>query len=395
MDSSGHSEPEGAPGHRRRALPQATDVIVVGAGFAGAATAEVLARAGVAHGLLLEQEPVAGTHASGRNAAIARQVEVDPLLGALAIRSVRRLRERRVDGRNVLDARGGLYLFQAGGEGRAAAAAAVLATHDEPFERMTAQTARRVFPVLDGLDFREAIFSPRDGVVDIYALLMDLLEGARRGGIELVTSCTVEGLLTDGGRVTGVRTAEGDVLAPVVVDASGAWAGRLGREDAPLPLSPLRRHLFVGDDPADRLHGAPVIWDIDAGYYVRHETGGMLLCPCDETSYPPGIPPVDFAATELLAEKLLQYAPSLAEVQIRRSWACIRSFAPDRRPLIGADPEIRGLFHVSGLGGFGMTTCLAVGELAADRILGRPTTWFDVATVDPSRCARSRSTAAI
>lgn len=348
-------------------LPSRTDVIVIGAGIAGASTAAALARLGAARGLILERESTPGTHASGRNAAIARQLEAAPELLTLSMEGVRQLRLRRVDGRPVLSETGGVYLYH-GDRGRAAAQWELMQARSLPAELLTAQEARERFPFLGGFEFDHAIYSPTDGVIDIHALLLDLLAEARRGGFTVVTDCAVDSLIMEEGAVCGVRTARGEVRADVVVDAGGAWAGRLGRESNPLPLRPLRRHLFVGGNPALPADGAPFVWDLDVSYYLRPEGDGLLLSPCDETESAPGVPAVDPAAADLLADKLLAHAPALADLEIRRSWACLRTFAPDRLPVIAWDPEIRGLFHVAGLGGFGVTTSLAVGELAARRI---------------------------
>ncbi len=95
------------------------------------------------------------------------------------------------------------------------------------------------------------------------------------------------------------------------------------------------------------------------------------------------MPAVDPNAANLLADKLLQHASGLADVDLRRCWACHRTFAPDRLPIIGWDPEISGLFHVSGLGRFGVTTSLAVDELASALISGRDVGWIDAGSYSP------------
>jgi len=344
-------------------------VVVIGAGFAGASTAAALARAGLNDGLIVEREVLPGTHASGRNAAIARQLEHDPALMKLAVEGVRLLRLKRVDGRPVLDLRGGVYLSH-GDAGRAAEHIAQLRTHNVPAELLPAVEARQRFLFLGGFEHEYAVLCPTDGVIDIHALLSGLLAEAKHGGFRVVTDCAVESVLLDGYTVRGVRTRTGEIHARIVIDASGAWAGHLGRPSSPLPLQPLRRHLFFGEGCGLLPRDAPFVWDLDVEYYLRPDGAGLLLCPCDETANPPGIPPVDPGACDLLTDKLLQYAPGSADVALRRSWACLRTFAPDRRPIIGWDPKISGLFHVSGLGGFGATTCLAVGEIASDLISG-------------------------
>lgn len=380
----GFREVQRAPKARQR-IPSAVEVIVIGAGFAGASTAAALARAGVRNGVLLEREAFPGTHASGRNAGMARQLESDPPVRALTIEGVRRLRTKSVNGCPVLRQSGGLYLMQGGQLGRAKQWIAQLEEQDVPSQFLPVAEARRLFSFLCRFEFDGVVFCPTDGVVDIHALLSDLLAEARQGGFEIVTNCAAESLLLEGAVVRGVRSLRGEIGAQVVVDATGAWAGHLGRAFAALPLKPLRRHLFFGGDPSMLPRDAPLVWDLDAGYYVKPEGAGLLLCPCDETEHAPGTPSVDFDATTLLAEKLLKYAPGLSNVTLRRGWACLRTFAPDRRPVLGWDPDIRGLFHVAGLGGFGVTTSLAIGELASALIRGGVVDWVDASYFSPSR----------
>jgi D-arginine dehydrogenase len=254
-----------------------------------------------------------------------------------------------------------------------------------PAELLSAVRARQSFPFLSGFEFDSALFCPTDGIVDIHALLSDMLAEARHAGFEIITDCACESLIVEGSAVRGVQTKRGEVVARIVVDAAGAWAGCLGRKSAPLPLKRLRRHLFVSGDTGLLPHGAPLVWDLDVGYYVRPEGTGLLLCPCDETERPPEIPEVDPEAEDLLVDKLLKYAPGLANITLRRSWACLRTFAPDRLPIIGWDPDIDGLFHVSGLGGFGMSTSLAVGNIASTLIRGGVVDWIDAGAFSARR----------
>lgn len=367
-------------------LPSRVRIVIAGAGFAGLATAAALARRRVGPGLVLEREPIPGAHASGKNAAIARQLEFDPIVRVLAVASLRRIRERRVEGRAIVDGRGGLYLGRATDRpGLAATIEAMRSLGVEAWLWSREETLAR-FPYLETATFDCAAFSPTDGVIDIHALLASYLEEARAGGWTLATRTRVEAVETVGGRVL-VRTSRGEVEADAVVDATGAWAGRLGRGAHPLPLQPVRRHLFISG-PSDVVPaGAPLVWDLAAGYYLRPESGGLLLSPCDESPHPPAAPDTDPAALDLLAAKLTSAIPALADLAIRSGWACLRTFAPDRRPVIGADPVRRGLFHVAGLGGFGVGTSWAVGELAADAIEGRARSDAVAQASSPARAA--------
>jgi D-arginine dehydrogenase len=366
-------------------LPGRVPFVIVGAGFAGAATAWALARRGLGPGVILEQEETYGFHASGRNAAILRLVESDPVIRTLATRSAAHIRQLETPGAPLLGIPGGLTL---GGAGvRHELEAEYEGTRLDPALRteiLTAAAARSRFPLLDAVAFDLAVFCPTEAIVDIHALLTLYLRQARDAGFALHTRCRVREVVVEGGRVTGVETDRGRVMADLVVDASGAWAGTLGRAAA-LPLRPMRRHLFVTGSPAGGHGNSPFAWIEDASFYFRPEGEGLLFSPCDETPMAAGDPPTDPAAADLLAEKLAGHAPAFIDLPVRRSWACLRTFAPDRRPFVGADAGVPGLFHLSGLGGFGMGTSAAVGELAASLIAGERPDWIDERLVSPGR----------
>jgi D-arginine dehydrogenase len=371
-------------------LPARVPFVIVGAGFAGAATAWALAREGLGPGLLLEQEAVYGFHASGRNAAMLYLVETDPLVLALALRSLGRLVEIDHEPERLIRPTGGLTLAAAAGEEAFRRHHGLFAQAGLATSLLGGAEARARFPISAPVTFDLALWCPSEGVVDIHGLLTWYLQRARDGGFALATNCRVEDLLFEAGRASGVATSRGEIRADLVVDASGAWAGRLGRGARPLPLQPKRRHLFVmGPATAVSLE-EPFVWDEDASFYYRPEGDGMLFSPCDETDLPPGDPPLDPAASELLAEKLARKAPAFVDLPVRRSWACLRTFAPDRRPVIGFDPDLPGLFHVAGLGGFGMSCSAGVGDLAAALIAGRQPAWIDPAEVSPARFRGTR-----
>lgn len=361
-----------------------TRFVVIGAGFAGAATAYALTRLNAGPGVILEREDAIGVHASGRNAGLLKVSEDDAIIRRLAVRTAAHLRTIEATESDLVHHTGGLTLVPAG------SAPELRHLHDDlkregvESEVFTASSARDRFPLLRHLasdTFNAALWCPIEGVVDVHALLTHYLRVARSGGFALRMNSTVEDLLMEGGRVVGVRTETGEIPCEIVIDASGAWAGRLGRGANRLPLQPVRRHLFVSGHVDGASRDVPFVWVDGANFYWRGEGDGLLLSPCDETPVEPCLPSPDPAAAELLAQKLAQHAPGLGDLQLRKNWACLRTFAPDRRPIIGPDPQLPGLFHVSGLGGFGMMTSAAVGELAAELLTGRPVDWIDASAV--------------
>ncbi len=368
-----------------RPLPASTRYVIVGAGFAGAATAWALGRAGAGPGVVLEREPSYGVHASGRNAGLLKLGEDDPFVRTLAIRSQSMIGELSDRGDGFLRRTGGLSIASGDGAGHLAVPGAALNESGIEASILSPAAARARLPLLDGVKFDAALWCPGEGVVDVHALLTLYVQLARDSRFALHTETPVVDVVIEGGRVTGVETPRGRVRAEVVIDASGAWAGRLGPSGRRLPLQPKRRHLFVSGPVARVSRDSPFVWVEDAAFYFKPEGDGLLLSPCDETSMEPCVPPTDSAAAELLAEKLSRNAPGLADIEIRRSWACLRTFAPDRRPIIGFDAGIPGLFHVSGLGGFGMMTSAAVGDLASALLMSRVPDWIDASAASPLR----------
>jgi D-arginine dehydrogenase len=363
-----------------------TEWIVVGGGFAGLATARALAMAGLGPGLVLEREPLCGTHASGRNAAIFRLADADHVVRTLARRSLGAL-DAGAGGDGVLERTGGLTLAA----GTADACALVERAHGMRAEGMPAvllgpARAARRFPEVQGIPFDVALWCPDEGVVDVHALLMRFRQQARQGGVDVRTRTAVRELVFQAGRVAGVGVDGGEIRAGAVFDASGAWAGRLQAALAPpLALQPFRRHLFIANRQPPWRRRAPFVWMLGDELYVRREGQGFLLSACDETPAAPGLPAVSPSVTALLAEKIDRVAPTLGDLAIRRAWACLRTFAPDRRPVIGPDPNLAGLHHVSGLGGFGVTASAAASELAVSLLRGAAPNWIDAALVTPDR----------
>ncbi|HJU84683.1 MAG TPA: FAD-dependent oxidoreductase [Holophagaceae bacterium] len=334
------------------------DILIVGGGIAGLSTACHLAEAGATSIALVDRELVPGFYASGHNAGIARQLTGRMEHSRLAVRGRNRLAEA-----GLLAPTGGLLL---------AAEAPSLDALEAEAHALGLAVQRGAGPGLPGLRALAHLAVPSDGVIDVHGLLGHCARRARELGAALRYGCAVEAIvpLADGFEV---QTSDGLLRAGRLVNAAGAWAPELGRRAGglDLELKPMRRHLAWSDLPWPQ--DAPWAWWVDRPLYLRAESGGVLLCPCDESQVeppPPGIQPdTDPTALDDLCEQLTALAPELMEAPIARAWSGLRTFSPDRRFVIGPDPLNPRLFWVAALGGHGMTTGLAVGELAARLLL--------------------------
>lgn len=368
-------------------LPDRADVVVIGGGFAGAATACYLARRGMTDVLVLEAADQFGAGASGVNASMIRQVATDPVTGALLRASV--LQIRHGDWVAPVDVRwNGSLLLVEGGKGRpileAAEAAAsagldcAILGRDEAVSRV---------PLLAEARFDRAVWTPGDGVADISALLWRYLREARSRGVRLATDCPVAAVAVEGGRVAAVETPRGRVACRLVIDAAGAWADAVAARAGlgPLPLTPFRRHLVVTPPQPFVDPRWPLVWHLTDDWYFRPEVGGLMLSGCDQDPWPAGPAPREPQVLEALAEKLAARCPPLANLPVKTWWAGLRTMSADGRFAIGPDPRLPGFFWVAGLGGHGMTGSAAVGELAAALVAGGPVDREIARAVDPAR----------
>lgn len=351
------------------------DVVIVGSGFAGAATAYHLSRDFPGSIAIVEREKVPGAHASGRNASLLFQAASDAVIrrAAAASRAAYAGLRDEIGFHEV----GSLLLGSRGLLERAREPGLVASHYLEPQE-----VVRRI-PILSGHRFEAALLTPGDGVVDTWALLNFYLDGARSRGVEVFYDCEV-GELSVGAAVR-VATSRGEIEAGCLVDAAGAWAGKLAaRAGLGGPeLVPLKRHLFVleGVEPVEP--DWPFVWSLQPEHYFRPESGGLLFSVCDEERTDSLAPTVSPAISETLAELVSGHLPRFREARIRSVWSCFRTKAEDERFVIGRDPRAESFVWVAGLGGHGMGCSWEIGRLAAAAILGNPAP--EGSAFDPAR----------
>ncbi|MBI2346878.1 MAG: FAD-binding oxidoreductase [Deltaproteobacteria bacterium] len=350
-------------------MPTAT-VGIIGAGFAGAATAYFLTRAGVSDVVILEQEDQPGTHASGNNAAMARQFVLDPEIRRMAIRGTNFLYSPATGLQSFIRPVGSLLLFD--GPMEDAIRQTVEEGHSDGLPSTVIRRAECESrqPFLKDADFTGAVWTPTDGAVDTHAYLSGLLKAAQAGGAQVITAARVRALrAVQGGWEVGVNGTTWKCQS--IVNAAGAWADQIATLAGAHPrgLVALRRHLFQSVPMPDVDPSCPFAWDTAHEFYFRPESGGLILCACDEEQAVPGSAMVNPRIAELLAEKLRRHCPRLADIAIAKSWAGLRTFAPDRKFVLGWDGQAPSFYWVAGLGGHGVTCAAAVGEQATADII--------------------------
>jgi D-arginine dehydrogenase len=359
------------------------EVAIVGGGIAGMSlAAELAGRRSVA---VLEQEGELGQHATGRSAAVLLES-----YGGAPIRALTRASHRMLDDEGsdppVLSPRPLLWI----GDGTTAGAVARLADEVAGLQPISTADALARCPVLRPDAAVGAALESAAHDIDVAALLQGYVARAVAGGARLVRGGRLHAAERESGSWVLHHTA-GALRADVVVDAAGAWAdavaGVLGARA--LGLTPMRRTIAIARSPRPVDPHWPLVASIDDTFYFRPEGPHLLVSPADETPSEP----CDARPEELdvaLALERVNAATDLGLRSVVTSWAGLRTFAADRAPVVGFDPEVEGLFWLAGQGGYGIQTAPALARLAGALLDGDPSAdalvpGLDLADLSPGR----------
>jgi D-arginine dehydrogenase len=346
------------------------DIVIIGAGMAGASVAARLAPN--ARVLVIERESQPGYHSTGRSAALFSETYGNAPVRALS-RASRSFLFTPPDGFTeypLVHMRGSLHIARADQRElyEAFLAQPDVAANTRP---VTASGALELCPILRPDYAVGAVFEPQASDVDVSALHQGFLRMLKAGGGRVVTDANVLAL-ERGANSWRAKTVAGDFRAPIVVNAAGAWAGEIASlaGAAPLSIEPFRRTAVLIDAPGLDVGRFPNVIDIGEEFYFKPDAGRLLLSPADETPSPPSDVQPDEMDVAIAIDRM-QRATILDIRRVFRKWAGLRSFAPDRTPIIGFDTRAEGFFWLAGQGGYGIQTAPAASLLAAALLLGR------------------------
>jgi len=373
-------------------MSSTADVVVVGGGVVGASTAYHLAAAGVEHVVLRERADAVATGSTGACAGGFRHQFSSRINIELSLASVPMILGFTREHGLPLDVVQDGYLFLVRNE------------HDwDEFRKgvelqrslgidtqlLTPDEAADIAPGIAIDDVVGATYCSDDGLADPSGLTQGYATLARRAGADLRLGVEAVAIETDGDAVTAVRTGEGSIATPAVVNAAGPWAGTLAATAGiELPLEPIPRMVVTTGPFPDAPERRTLVIDAATTYYFHKEGDGVLTGMGGRDERPSFSTSVDrrFIEEELLPTAIRVFPP-IEQAGLARTWAGLYEMTPDRHPIIGGSP-VGGLFLANGFSGHGFQHAPVVGKLIAELIVDGEARTVDISSLGLDRFER-------
>ncbi len=367
------------------------DAAIIGGGIAGVSIAAIAARNGV-KAALFEMESSLAYHTTGRSAAL-----FTPNYGPQSIRALAKVARPFLE--NPPPEAAGPLLSRRG------LLEIVPKDHPEtvvPPEGsvwLDCAECLELVPILKADAIAGAIHDPSVASIDVHALHGAYVKIFRGAGGAIHSGCQVTRLNYANG-VWHIAAGDSEFAAKALINASGAWSDTVAQMAGirPVGLVPRRRTAALIDQSqigAFDFDSWPMVATVvDYMYFQPFGKGRIMISPEDETPSAP----CDAQPEELDIAVGISRFEEMTTAAIRRvehSWAGLRTFAPDRNPVIGWDPDHNGFFWVAGQGGYGIFTSPAIGRYGADLFCGNQAapqyaaTGYDFTTLSPQRFRQS------
>jgi sarcosine oxidase subunit beta len=361
-------------------MTETCDIVVIGAGIAGLAIGERFTAAGVGRVLILEKEAMPATGSTGKSAGGIRQQFGDPskIEAARFGMEFYDSFEARYGVDPQFKKHGYLILRTDGEAGRSLNEEVTVQQRAGLDTRyLEPDQIKDLIPELNTADLSAGSYNPTDGYLDPHTVVQGFLEAFRASGGKIACSEAAMELIREGDRILGVRTDCREIHSHATILAPGPHVGGLlASLGVKLPLRTCRRQIFSTGPVEGVKEHWPLILDVDAPFYFRPETGGVImsLAEIDEIEPPEEGNEIPVSRKNLpeLARVASHRCPLLENARIQSGWAGIRTLTPDDRPILGPMTPWRQLYIAAGFSGHGITLSPFAAEFLVREVKGAP-----------------------
>ena len=343
------------------------DIIVIGAGIAGASIAAHLAE--TKHVLILEMEDRPGFHATGRSAAT-----FEPNYGPPPMLAFTRASSGFFDNPPQGFTDGPLLLPRASlffeAEGQEAFTEKLLAS-GSGLEELSEAEALKHFSILRPGYAKRTFLDPHTGDLDVDLLHRGYLKLFKSRGGLVLNSAGAESIERSG-NVWRITTPQGIFESEILVNAAGAWGDVVAQKAGVKPVGLVPKRRSIGVIPVDGIPGVadfPMVTDVGETWYAKPQSGKMMVSSADATP----VEPHDAYADDMAIAEGIERLMNAATIEVKHldhSWGGLRTFAPDGSPVIGFDPQTEGFFWLVGQGGYGIQSTPALSRATSAMVLG-------------------------
>ena len=363
----------------QREMIEQADVVVIGSGGLGAATAFYLVKRGAERVVLVDKYEL-GSQTSPRAAGMAAQVRSSDLMVQLMKLAREKLTRFTEDTGQPLEWRqpGSLKVAR-----RPQDLQELESEHARAHrlglevELISAEAAHRLNPFLEPEGVLAVMHVGEDLYFEPSQVAIGFARGAETRGATLIPHTAVTGVRIEGGQVTAVETDRGTIRTPVVVDAAGAWTRQVAAASGiRIPIVPTRHQLFTTEPLAGVHADLPMVRIMDAAVYMRPCEGGLLWGGFEERprqfemdalggSFQIKDLELDADVLWRLAEAVKQQLPILLETTVREHRGGLPTMTADGLHIVGPAPAARGFFIAGGCNVAGLSISPAIGDALA------------------------------
>lgn len=368
------------------------DAIVIGAGVIGTSIAFHLTERGL-RPVILERKQV-GFGATGKSSGLVRMhydLEAESHLAWTSFQYFRNWRER-VGGECGFTRTGFLHIEPANHVTQLRKNVEMHKRLGIPTDVITGADVKRIAPSFNTEDIEFAAYESESGYADPMLTVNSFLTAAKERGAVYVQDCEVTNIQTSGSKVISVQTTRGEFSAPIVVNAAGAWSGRIGKMvGVEIPLGTwthdvvhMRRPAVVGNHPT--------VIDSSLSMYFRPDSGDLILVALEDDSRIGESPDADlsYVAKDFVnraVERICKRIPAMEQGSLHSSHVGRDALTPDQRAVIGqAGPD--GFYMVTGFSGTGFKLSPAIGLCTTELIFDGKSKTVDISGFDPMRFER-------
>lgn len=355
-------------------MNKTADVIVIGGGIVGCATAYNLAKLGCKKVVLIEKKYLS-SGATGRcGAGVRMQWGTEPncVLSRDSIRMFESLEEELGYDDSIEFKQSG-YLLLAYNEKMVEQFHKNLGLQHRlgiPSRWVNPEEIKEIIPHINLQGLHGATFCEKDGHCNPFKATDAYAQAAKRLGVEILTYTKVTNLLKDGDIIKGVETTSGIIETPLVISCAGAYTRQLGRMvGVDLPIY-AERHQILVTEPVEPLQG-PMVMSFYHGIYCQQVPhGGFIMGLGDPNEVKDYNIESTWQFAQEMAAKITFILPVLKELRMIRQWAGLYDLTPDKTQILGAIPEVPGFFVAAGFSGHGFMIAPVVGQLMAQLMMG-------------------------